>query len=174
MKTHKGLTLVGAIVSVSILGVSLAAFMNYQAFLIRANVQKKYATVGAFLASEGVEVARGIRDGNYKEIRNTGSGNWNDGITTGTYTFDANSVDLGTGFDTSSTCNVSVNASCEVGGATQYELGAAPVGATIYRYVSIPSSDLDTVEVESVVVIRDRGYEAEYTATTTLYNTDRL
>ena len=171
MKKHKGLTLVGSIVAVAILGVSMGAFLNYQAFLVRANIQKKYSTVGAFLASEGVEVARGIRDSNYAEIRNGTEIDWNDGLTTGTYTFDANSINIEEGFTTIANCPT--NCSLGVGAGGQYVLGGASVGATIVRYVEI-SHIADEIDVRSVVEVSDRGYQAQYETTTTLYNTDRL
>lgn len=180
MKTHKGLTLVGSIVAVAILGTSLAAFINYQAFLTRANIQKKYATVGAFLASEGVEVARGIRDSNYKEIRSGTTLDWNAGLADGTYTFDAETMDLTTGFATPANCPT--NCQLGQGSSGQYVLGGDPVGATITRYVEISSAtaplgvpgQVDEINVRSVILVQDRGYQAQYESTTILYNTDRL
>ena len=79
--SRKGFTLVEVLVALSIVMVGVfGAYTLVNQSLALANTASMRLTA-AYLAKEGIEIARNIRDSNYLNIYKNDSGNWDDGLT---------------------------------------------------------------------------------------------
>jgi prepilin-type N-terminal cleavage/methylation domain-containing protein len=94
-KNHKGFTLLETIVAVGVITVGLVAVLA----LINSSLSYvsliKDRLIAAYLNSEGLEVARNIRDNNWLQ-----SLNWNNNLTDGDYNIVYNSLSLSSYADT--------------------------------------------------------------------------
>jgi len=97
--SKKGFTLVEALIAMSVLMVGIfSGFVLVTRALYNAAVIQDRLTA-SFLAQEGVELVRQIRDTNFIKILDNESINWRDGLTDGTYIVEAkiregNSINL--------------------------------------------------------------------------------
>jgi type II secretory pathway pseudopilin PulG len=97
--SKKGFTLVEALIAMSVLMVGIfSGFVLVTRALYNAAVIQDRLTA-SFLAQEGVELVRQIRDTNFIKILNNESINWRDGLADGTYIVEAkiregNSINL--------------------------------------------------------------------------------
>lgn len=87
----RAFTLVEALVALSILTVGIiSGFILVTKALYNVTIIQDRLTA-SFLAQEGIELVRQIRDSNYKKILNNKSANWDNGLSDGAYII---SVDL--------------------------------------------------------------------------------
>jgi hypothetical protein len=78
-------TLVEALIAMSILIIGIiSSFILVTRALYNTSIIQDRLTA-SFLAQEGLELVREIRDSNYINRINNGTGNWNDGLQPGTY-----------------------------------------------------------------------------------------
>ena len=78
-------TLVEALIAMSILIIGIiSSFILVTRALYNTSIIQDRLTA-SFLAQEGLELVREIRDSNYINRINNGTGNWNDGLQSGTY-----------------------------------------------------------------------------------------
>jgi len=85
MLKNKGFTLVEALIAMSILIIGIiSSFILVTRALYNTSIIQDRLTA-SFLAQEGLELVREIRDSNYINRINNGTGNWNDGLQRGTY-----------------------------------------------------------------------------------------
>lgn len=86
---RKGFTLVEALIAISILIIGiLSGFILVTRALYNVSVIQDRLTA-SFLAQEGIELVRNIRDTNYVKVLNNQSANWRDGLSEdGCYTIE--------------------------------------------------------------------------------------
>ncbi len=179
--TQKGLTLVGVIIAGVILSTSMITLVDYQNSLTRLRFQQQHVAVGNLLASEGIELARGVRDVNFTPTnRSDPATRWDSGLDNGIYAEDYTMI-LDIGFDTGTSCGASgVNVSCQLNRDLTNGFYAHSTGVSeelkVYRYIEIsetPTPDPTKKKVVSTVILQDRrNIQSEYKAATILYNTD--
>lgn len=87
-KRQKAFTLVEVLIAITILIIGiLSGFILVTRALYNVAVIQDRLTV-SFLAQEGIELVRQMRDTNFLRILNGESINWNDGLETGSYTIE--------------------------------------------------------------------------------------
>jgi hypothetical protein len=156
MTFHKGATLVGSLIAVTILITTFVSALNLQASIIKTKFFLKYDNTANLLATEGIEIVRS------KYITDKNS------IIAGRYAMDYNSSN-------GTTCNSTlVDNTCALDN-TNYTLNS---GANIfYRFIKI---NIDTesidgitkqiVNVDSTVIVQNpRGGSKQYKVTAKLY-----
>lgn len=177
MKIYKGSTLVGALLAVFILSSTFVAVLNLQVGIIRANFFRQYDNTANLLVSEGLELVRAVYTNNAEDTTAT---SWNEGIGNGRYAIDRNmniwngneltTSSIGPACDsttvpptTSSSCSLRNNGSGYVRDIS---------GNIFYRYIDISGSSSSSVQVKSVVMVRDARLNITrvYSADMTLFN----
>lgn len=147
-------TVVMAIVTIGMLGVSSLVVQNIQT----ENVNKNYL-VASMLAQEGIELIRNIRDANWLNPGNS----WNDGLVLdGNYSIDQAGIYPGADVITDNEAHLFVNA----GGYYNHSAGAS---TPYYRLIEVDDRT-DYLIATSTVEWQERGKKQRYIITTNLYN----
>ena len=180
---QKGMTIVGVIVAGVILSSSMNVLVDYQNALSRIRFQQQHVALGNLLASEGVELARGVRDVKFAAAnRSNASTTWDSGLVNGVYAHDYN-LNLEDGFSTTTSCSdtTPVHELCRlrrdsVTGFYSHS-GDLDEELEVYRFIEVADttspSDADQKVIISTVTLRSRGgKQSQYKAATILYNTD--
>jgi len=167
MKTQKGATLVGSLVSITILATTLVSVLNLQTSIIRAKFFLQYDNTANLLVAEGLEIVRAI-------YANNGT------VSDGKYRVDYNTTSL----SLSSTCRdfvlgqnpgIGLNPSChlyEPVGDEGYTVRISPewTSKEFHRFVSITNSSTVPKVTSNVIVCNFRINACrEYVATIELY-----
>jgi type II secretory pathway pseudopilin PulG len=85
LKSKRGFTLIEALIAISILIIGIvSSFILVTRALYNTNIIQDRLTA-SFLAQEGLELVRQIRDSNYLNKINGGSINWDNNLAPGTY-----------------------------------------------------------------------------------------
>jgi Tfp pilus assembly protein PilV len=77
---HSGFTLIETLFSILIFSAALISLLAISSKGISATNEVKNETMAYYLAQEGLEVVRNIRDNNFLAIQSGGSGAWTDGF----------------------------------------------------------------------------------------------
>ena len=175
------MTIIGVIIAGVILSTSMITLVDYQNALARIRFQQQHVAVGNLLASEGVELARGVRDVNFAPgNRSNASITWDRGLNNGVYAQDY-TLDLTNGFTLSTGCNeTNLNDSCRLWQDPTTGLFSHTPGLSeelrIYRFIEVSDTippDSTKKKVVSTVILEGRGdVRSQYKAATILYNTD--
>lgn len=145
MWNKRGFTLIELMVVATVLSIGIIGAMNsIRQVFIYARLLSSRLTA-AYLAQEGIEIVRNIRDTNWVE-----SSSWDDGITTGDFEADYN--DPGLSFYGNRYLRVD-------GGFYNYGLGEE---TKFKRKINI-QKDTDEISVSVIVMWQERGkgYEVE-------------
>lgn len=169
----KGATLVGSLVSISILSIAFVVFLNLQASIIKAKYNKQYDNTANLLMSEGLEIARAIYQSNLNDT--TSDAVWNSGLANGKYVVDYN-INISTGLSASTmstTCDAYtttpiLNDTCALiqNSGNGYTKGS---GNIFYRYITVQDDTInpDRIKVKSTVIIQNLNLK-----TTKIYSAD--
>ncbi len=168
MKTQKGATLVGSLVSITILATTLVSVLNLQTSIIRAKFFLQYDNTANLLVAEGLEIVRAI----YATDGAVANGKYQVDYTT--YIFNTTNESTCTDTSIGNSCDLDINST----GA--YELSTAGTGNRVFhRFVEItnvdPTASPPTIpKVTSTVVVRNPkgGALRVYKATIELYKID--
>ena len=93
-KIAGGFTLLEAIVSIFLLTVGIVGISSLISQTISSSSKESSRLTVAYLAQEGVELVRNIRDNNWLEQRNNPLVNWDDDLPEGDWEADYNSLSL--------------------------------------------------------------------------------
>ena len=193
MHMRKGLSLIGVVVATAIVSGAMVGFLQQQNSLQIIQFEQEYAMLGNLLASEGVELARGVRDTNFAPDNRYDGRNWNSGLSDGGYNVDYQmKLDIN---DTNGGFNSSHN-SVKICSDTQFtneaddcrlmreendnfytlydSLATEGDEVEIYRQIKL-EQDGSYIEATSRVKIvgkRSKSEQAIYTAKARLYKTD--
>lgn len=77
---HRGFTLIETLFAILIFSAALISLLSISSKGISATNEVKNETVAYYLAQEGLEVVRNIRDNNFLFIQSGGTGTWTDGF----------------------------------------------------------------------------------------------
>lgn len=88
MQVRKGLSLIGVIIATAVISAAIVGFLTHQNQLQKLQFEQEYAMLGNLLASEGVELARGVRDTNFLSGNIHDGRDWNSGLSNGGYSVD--------------------------------------------------------------------------------------
>ena len=86
----KGFSFIEVLVSIFILVIAITASFSVLRGILSYNVTNSSRLVAAYLAQEGIEIVRNIRDGNWLESRSNSLISWDEGIGTGSNCVGAN------------------------------------------------------------------------------------
>ena len=159
VKNNKGFTLLEVITAIFILtvGVGGSVLLTQQTLSASSVIESKL--VAAYLAQEGVEIIRNVRDANWLENRTTGTTSWKDGLTNcggvncceGDYNTDTAAPEVlfstGCDFDTLRPLNVDDN------GFFSYSPGTT---SKFKRKIAIQELDENRIEVTAEVLWKER------------------
>ena len=88
MQVRKGLSLIGIIIATAVISGAMVSFLTHQNQLQKLQFEQEYAMLGNLLASEGVELARGVRDTNFLSGNIHDGRDWYSGLSDGEYNVD--------------------------------------------------------------------------------------
>jgi Tfp pilus assembly protein PilV len=160
MTFHKGATLVGSLIAVTILITTFVSALNLQASIIKTKFFLRHDNTANLLAAEGIEIVRAqyITD--------------KDSISNGRYAIDYTTAQKIKDLPTTLCSNTNVVNSCALDN-TNYTLNS---GANIfYRFINITiTTDIivskNIVTVDSIVIVKNpRGASKQYKVSSTLY-----
>ncbi len=77
----KGFSFIEVLVSIFILVIAITASFSVLQGILSYNVTNSSRLVAAYLAQEGIEIVRNIRDGNWLESRTNSVTSWDEGLT---------------------------------------------------------------------------------------------
>jgi len=77
----KGFSFIEVLVSIFILVIAITASFSVLRGILSYNVTNSSRLVAAYLAQEGIEIVRNIRDGNWLESRSNTANSWDEGLT---------------------------------------------------------------------------------------------
>jgi len=92
-RNSRGLTILEVIIASSLIAVGMTAVFFATTQTIRAFALYPSELIAGYLAQEGIEIVRNIRDTNWTGTENPAP-LWNEGLSTGTYRADYNDYDL--------------------------------------------------------------------------------
>ncbi len=182
MKNHlnkkSGFTLIEILIAVAILAVTLTAMANLVVVSMRANQANMNTLQGYYLASEGLEAMRNIRDSNWLQNYgwNMGSDVWGSDFVC---SMDGQEIYLlvDKGVETwelSVISDYAVGAQMyeeeEIAGYVRFTHDSSEEESSFNRYVKVyyENCDDDIAEVSSVVFWNERGTDREVVLTTYL------
>ena len=153
MKFHKGVTLVGSLVAITILTISLVSVFNLQVSIIRGKDYLKNNNTASLLASEGIEIVRAIFTENVKkDIQNNKTPSL---IPNGKYALDYNSSTLTSMSAPECTATI-INNNCDLDSNGGYKLSSNNDTLGIfYRFIVIKSIGNSKNRVTSTVIVRN-------------------
>jgi len=154
---RQGFTLMEVIISLAIIIVALISVISLISFSISGIVENKSKITAFGLAQEGLEIVRNIRDNNWLNHKRTIS-DWRDGLESGTYRVQYNSVSL-----------LSFNSTpLKIDNNGFYGYSGTPTN--FYRKITI--SDIDNNQFKVVVEVswNERGRNLAMTAESRIYN----
>lgn len=168
MKTQKGATLVGSLVSITILATTLVSVLNLQTSIIRAKFFLQYDNTANLLVAEGLEIVRAVY-------------NKNGAVENGTHHIDYTTSSLPTppttnrcSVSTTNTLNNANQCDLDINSTGAYAISTASTGNRVFhRFITITNSDT-IPKVTSTVVVRNPkgGVLRVYKATIELYKID--
>jgi len=88
--TKRGFTIIEAIVAIFVITTGIVGVLTLVTQTISSATYSSDRLIAAYLAQEGIEIVRNIRDTNWLE----GAATWNDGLGVGEYEGDYNDSDL--------------------------------------------------------------------------------
>jgi len=166
LKKQSGFSFMEALVSIFIFAVGITAVFSLLQNTLSYNSQNAYRLTGAYLAQEGIEIVRGIRDNNWLAARSDPLIKWDDGIN-GVREADY----LSTVLDASAGRNLKIG-----NGYYNYTVGT---DTTFTREITIfgeadltvpPDGENDTLKVSVLVTWVFKGKEYSIQAQENLYN----
>lgn len=186
MKTQKGATLVGSLIAITILSTAFVSLLNLQSSIIKTRFFLKNDNTANLLATEGIEIVRGIynstdtilSNGTYQVDYTTSSlsnNNTSSCVIVTSRSTTSNSV-VGVGsqtFNTSSNISIVNPDQCDldISSIGAYTLSSASTGNRIFhRFIKI-SNSASIPKITSTVVVRNPrgGNLRSYTVTAELY-----
>jgi type II secretory pathway pseudopilin PulG len=161
-KKNKGFTILEAIFTFTIIVVGFSGVMTLILKTARYSQINNYNLVAAYLAQEGLELVRNIRDSNWLAGK-TGD-RWREGIDNRSYIIDYNDNSLRTGSP-----NLYIDAS---NGFYSHDNSITNTKTIFQRVISIstPSSDCKCILASSTVTWSDFGITRSITVSERLYN----
>jgi prepilin-type N-terminal cleavage/methylation domain-containing protein len=156
----RGFTLLEVIAAIGIIGIGVgAAFVLIQRTLTFSSTVA-YRTTASYLAQEGAEIARNIRDANLLSIHKGGGGVWSDGLT---------SCSAGCEADYGDTVLASYQGLPLKRGTSffNYDTGS---DTPFRRKITLTPVSADQVDVAVEVTWSDRGRSGSVTVASQMYN----
>jgi len=145
---NKGFTILEVMAAIFILTIGIGgAFLLVRQSLSAASINKN-RLIAAYLAQEGIEIVRNIRDTNWLEKRTNPLLSWDDGLGSGDWRADASTTALTTAFATGTCLKVDSNQmyNYTVGSSTSFQ-----------RKISLRNTGLNQKEVKVTVFWSERG-----------------
>lgn len=162
---NKGFTLIEAITAIFVLTVGIVSVFSVITQHIVSSRLAAHKLTAAYLAQEGIEIVRNIKDTNLVKMSQGESANWNDNLLNcsgGCYNFDYRSQTL----PDDSYCNGKSYLKLD---GNFYQCTASPDSLNWQRKVTINESG-DILEVRVEVTWQERGVSQSLTAQTNFYN----
>ena len=181
IKLHSGLSLVGVVISMALISGTIVVLLQNQSQLQILQFETRYNSVGNMLASEGVEIIRGIRDNNFQATpRQDPNRSWDDNIEEGVYNVDytTNNINQAQTCQDSQFQNSNIHNDCRLshrnGFYQVFDDNPDDIpDVEIYRQVSIDSHNDYITVTSQVKIVGARSENVNtYTARSKLYNTD--
>jgi len=159
MKFHKGVTLVGALLAITILTASFVSILSLQVNIIRSKSALQNNNTANLLASEGVEIVRAI----FEE-----GGTLNNGKYEADYTSLnlSNTSQCNDALVNSNTCDLETPNSND-----GYKISNTASDKIFHRFIEISNANTNIIQVVSTVVVKNNrvGQLKVYKAYATLY-----
>lgn len=179
--SKSGFTLIETIAAIFIITVGVFGVSNLIQQVISFTAVSSSRLTATYLAQEGIEIVRNIRDTNWLQSRDPAKNSpWNDGLADGiweadytTQTFDEN-FPVPTDFEK---CNTLDHYNCQPYGGNflkidngfyKYSSGGTP--APFKRKITVTNTGLDILEVSVSVSWEERGRNHEVSAKENIYN----
>lgn len=161
----KGFSLIETMIAVAIIGIAIGGpyLVINSALSNFLDAENRFKAV--FLAQEGMELVRNVRDNNFINIVVGGADvdTWDDGlIPSNCYEIDYNDTSL-TSCSVGSLRNLKINSD----GFYNYDSGKDTI---FKRYITISNCGTDCLEIRSIVKWKFKGEERQYELVGKLYN----
>lgn len=158
---QKSFTLIETIIAISLLVVGVLVIYGSSARIIYQVGENTIHFTASYLAQEGVEVVRNIRDGNWIEANASGQTiSWDDELADGTYYVQYNSAEL-IPETVDNIPNMEVNDSSHYG-YQALGLGGTGIETTNFkRVITLDHIEADVIQVKSEISWRDGSITAE-------------
>lgn len=163
LKTNKGFSLIGIIIAISLIVAVIGGIflLIHQSTILVSDIFFKHKA--AYLAQEGIEIVRNIRDTNWLKQRDDQGVSWDDGLEAGNWEADYNDL----GLTPHQGRYLKIN-----GGFYNYDSGTK---TKFSRKITIGRKDLDGVEGDEIqiwsrVQWEKRGRSFDITVQKNLYN----
>lgn len=156
----RGFTLIEVLAAITIIVIGIGGLFALVRQTIVFSSRASFVIRGSYLAQEGVEIVRNIRDSNLLEIHNDNTGNWDDGLTSCSSGCEAdyNDTSLGTNLDR-----------FLKEGASFYNYDSGTDSA-FKRKITVSASSATQLDVIVEVTWSERGLPGSIIVETRLYN----
>ena len=159
IKVKKGFTLLEVITAVFVVMVGIGGTVTLINQTVRFSQTVSSKLIASYLAQEGIEIVKNIRDSNFLNIHKTGNGNWDDGLAQGDWEADYNTQGLSQPYTTGNYLNI------DASGSYGYSFGAP---TEFKRKINI-SINGEIREVRIFVIWEEKGQTYEVVAQENLY-----
>ena len=158
-KKKKSFTIIEAIIAIFILVTGILTILSLISYFTSITSISTQKLIAAYLAQEGIEIVRNIRDGNLLKIQKGENINWDEGLLSGDWQVDYNDTSLSPYTD-SSFLNLEPN------GFYGYESG---IPTNFKRKITLEKND-DVLKIIVEVSWKERGRLHSLNAQENIYN----
>ncbi len=161
-KKRRGFTIIEVMVALFIVAVGIVGVSGILSQTLAGAGLVSSKLTASYLAQEGVEIVRNIRDGNWLEQRSDPSVPWDDGIPSGNWQADYSSLSLSSSFSGSGNY-------LNIAAASGFYSYSAGLATKFKRKITI-SKDIDVIEVTVTVTWQEKSVSHSFIVQENLYN----
>ena len=174
-KSKKGFTLLEALFAIFIITVGLTGAISAILQLLNLSSFSSSKLTAAYLAQEGIEIVRNMRDTNWLQAGEPGKVSpWDDGLPTGDYELDyttvtfSNTTDFEKCADLGYNCNSYNNNYLRIDGGFYNYTNGAPT--KFKRKITIQKPTADRLDITVQITWSEKGKSYSFSAQENLYN----